>query len=112
MTNLTHCPDCQEVLSLGARKCRCGWKSTESGIPAHRKYNDNHHFGTRSEAMAQKVRDAINSCKSFKPLPYEKTKPQVDYDEAELLNHVKAIPMPEIDHDELLREATREYNEI
>lgn len=30
MTNLTHCPidqgGCGEVLSLGARKCRCGWK--------------------------------------------------------------------------------------
>ena len=26
MTNLTNCPDCQEVLSPGARKCRCGWK--------------------------------------------------------------------------------------
>ena len=45
--------------------------------------------------MAQKVREAINSCKSFKPLPYDKAKPQVDYDEAEPL-----------------REATREYNEI
>ena len=79
---ITHCPDCKEILSLGARKCRCGWKSVESGIPAHRKYNDNHHFGTRSESMAQKVRDAINQSRNSKLSVRPKT--YLEYNDAEL----------------------------